>query len=529
MVHLSAWAVGPTPPPDGPPAALLTGVSVSGAQSVDEESDAQYTCVATYSDGSVDSVDAVWSTDSEVVTMSSNGLMTVGSIDVDCSVIVTAVYGGKAASISVNLNDVAPALSGLTITGPVSLDEGTTAAYSCSANWSDGTTSDVIPVWSVDSSYASISDDGFLSASDVPSDQSVIISASYGGVTASNSVTVTYVAPTLSGISISGPISLDEGTTAGFSCSASWSDGVVAEVVAVWSEDSPYASISGDGVLSASDVTSDQSVTVVAAYGGMTDTQTVTIHYVAPTLSSITISGPVSLDEESTAAYSCTANWSDGTTTAVSPVWSESSPYASISSDGVLSASDVDCDQTFEVTALYGGLTDVYPVSINYIAPVTTEINIVGISEMDENSTNGFVCVVTYSDGSVEEVQPEWSVDASFAIIDEGGSLFAGNISEDAIVTVTASYDGCNASRSVSVRAVGTQIVYPLIGYEGETLWARLWDETAQQWTELGVMADPDELVIEGLESGRWYWVSIRMYNESNQTWDSVQGNWLWM
>ena len=443
MVHLPVLAAAPTPPPDGPPAPVLIGIAVSGSGSVDEGAEAQYTCTATYSDGSTGSVSALWSVDAATASINSDGLLTVGDIDADDSVLVSAVYGGISASLSVSLNDVVAVLSGLTITGPSALDEGTAAEYSCTATWSDGSTATVTPTWNEDSSYASIGD---------------------------------------------------------------------------------------DGVLSAANVASDQSVTITAVYEGLTDTHVVTVNYVAPVLVGITISGPASLDEKTTASFTCSANWSDGATTAVSPVWSDGSPFASISSDGVLSAADVDCSQTFDVTASYGGLMDVCSVTINDIAPVMTGLSIVGASEVKENSTNSFVCMATYSDGSAEEVQPEWSVNASSVVsIDSDGVLWAGNIAADTPVTVSASYDDCSVSQSVAVQVVGTQIIYPLSGYEGETLWARLWDESAQEWIDLGEMTDPDELVIEAPNTAQWYWISIKVYNASSDTWVPEQANWLWM
>jgi len=78
-----------------------------------------------------------------------------------------------------------------------------------------------------------------------------------------------------------------------------------------------------------------------------------------PTLSSLSISGPSSLNEGSSGTFSATASWSDGSTSSVTPSWSENSSYASISSGGVLSASSVSSNQTVTVTASYssGGVT----------------------------------------------------------------------------------------------------------------------------------------------------------------------------
>lgn len=85
-------------------------------------------------------------------------------------------------------------LTGLNISGPSSVNENSSAAYSATANWNDGSTSSVTPSWSENSSYSSINVGGTLTASEVTSNQSVLITAdyTYGGVakTASKSVTI---------------------------------------------------------------------------------------------------------------------------------------------------------------------------------------------------------------------------------------------------------------------------------------------------------------------------------------------------
>jgi hypothetical protein len=88
-----------------------------------------------------------------------------------------------------------PNLSGLSIAGPDTVNEGASAQYSCAAAYDDGTSQDVTTgaSWSDDSAAASISN-GLLTAGTVSADQTVIISASYTAdgitVTASKSVTI---------------------------------------------------------------------------------------------------------------------------------------------------------------------------------------------------------------------------------------------------------------------------------------------------------------------------------------------------
>lgn len=72
-------------------------------------------------------------------------------------------------------------------------------------------------------------------------------------------------------------------------------------------------------------------------------------------LQSLSISGPDSVSEASTANYAATARFSDGSSEPAtnSSHWSENSSYASISDNGVLTASLVPSGQTVTITASY--------------------------------------------------------------------------------------------------------------------------------------------------------------------------------
>jgi uncharacterized repeat protein (TIGR02543 family) len=83
-------------------------------------------------------------------------------------------------------------LSSLSISGSSSVSSGGSATYTCKANYSDGTSATVSPTWSIysGSSYGSISDSGVFWANSTTVDRSVVIKASYGGKTATKTVTV---------------------------------------------------------------------------------------------------------------------------------------------------------------------------------------------------------------------------------------------------------------------------------------------------------------------------------------------------
>ncbi len=175
---------------------------------------------------------------------------------------------------------------------------------------------------------------------------------------------VTPLPAVLTSVTVSGPSSVNEGGTGTYTATGTWDNGTTAAVSPTWSENSTYASISTGGVLTAATVTANQTVTVTASYGGRTGTMSVTIVDVPAVLTSVSVSGPSSLNEGGSATYTATGTWDNGTTAAVTPTWSVSTSYASISSGGLLTASAVTSNQAVTVTASYGGKTATKSVTI---------------------------------------------------------------------------------------------------------------------------------------------------------------------
>jgi hypothetical protein len=113
-----------------------------------------------------------------------------------------AGYGGECSedgTITAVLGTSPPpaaTLTGLSINGPSSVAENSTATYTATARWSDNSTSAVTPTWSVNSQVVEINTGGVLYCQGgVASDQAVTITATYssGGIigTATKSVTIT--------------------------------------------------------------------------------------------------------------------------------------------------------------------------------------------------------------------------------------------------------------------------------------------------------------------------------------------------
>lgn len=81
----------------------------------------------------------------------------------------------------------------------------------------------------------------------------------------------------------------------------------------------------------------------------------------------ITIDGDLQVNENSGAQYSCSAHYSDGSSTDItnSAYWTDNSPSASINnSNGYLTTDSVSSDQSVTITATYGDLSDTYNLDI---------------------------------------------------------------------------------------------------------------------------------------------------------------------
>jgi len=102
------------------------------------------------------------------------------------------------------------------------------------------------------------------------------------------------------------------------------------------------------------------------------------------TLTSLTINGPTSVNESSSATYSATATWSDASTSRIIPAWSENSAYATINSSGVLTTSAVTSNEIVTVSASYtsGGITRTDTLGI--VISETDNDND-GVADVDDN------------------------------------------------------------------------------------------------------------------------------------------------
>ena len=147
-----------------------------------------------------------------------------------------------------------------------------------------------------------------------------------------------------------------------------------------------------------------------------------------PVIERIEIDGPNHIETAKTAQYTCTAYWSDGSTTRVTPVWSLTPPaYVSIDEAGVVTnENSTTADKGVTVVAVYTLDGTAFESSFDIILerkkPVRLEIYGPDIIPVD--STVTYRCRVYWSYGPVYTASsPTWSLDSNYASIDAEGVL----------------------------------------------------------------------------------------------------------
>ncbi len=312
----------------------------------------------------------------------------------------------------------------------------------------------------------------------------------------------------LTGLAIRGPSSIPEGQGNGYWADAIFSDGTTQTISpSSWSENSSVTTISSDGFLSAGLVNSDTTVTVTASYpfDGTTKQATKTVTIVdtntAHIVTSLVISGPVAINENSSGQFTATAFFANGTSQSVTPIWTDNSVSASISSGGLLSAGEVGGDTTITVSASYtiNGVTqnasqDVLIKNVPASQSLAS-LSISGTSSLNEHSSALYSATAYFSDGSSQVVVPTWATDASSTSITSFGLLSAGEVASDTPATITASYTigGTTRTAQKNVTVIDTTVAYFWDADTNAGLQAAsgIWSGTDANWADANAGSNP--------------------------------------
>jgi hypothetical protein len=219
---------------------------------------------------------------------------------------VTDLRGNPVAAGSLGTMNLWLSLASLTVTGPAEVNESTKANYTCTATYDDATTSDVTALakWTVTPAYATISA-GALTAPAVSADRACKVTATLGGKSGFEEITIKNIIVVLTGLALTGPTDVNEKTSGVYTLMASFSDGSNKNVTALakWQSDVAGIAVYG-GKLAAPAVLADQLCHLTAAYGGQVAAQDVTIHNVITALVSIEATDPSGTEAHSPAMAS---------------------------------------------------------------------------------------------------------------------------------------------------------------------------------------------------------------------------------
>lgn len=400
--------------------------------------------------------------------------------------------------VTLQQSDIAysgPSFDSLTITGAATVEEGNTAQFTATANFSDSSTETVSATWSIVSggSGGSIDANGLFTANQVTGDVTVTIQADYthtpSGVSQTDQhsfdVTDQTVAVTVTSIAISGPTSVDQENTANYQVTATYSDTSTAIVTPdSWSVPVGLGTINASGQLTALDVTGDQTGNVHAEYdpgdgsGNHTDDLSITVNDTDKTPVSLAITGDTEVDEGTNTTYVATVTYDDSSTAQIVAVWSNTTAGSGSidSGTGVYTANLVTQDESDGINASYteNGTTvnaTEYAITVKEVPVVMSSIAISGATSIQEGNSAAYTVQATYSDSSTADVTGSvtWSIPtggtfASFA----GSTLTANMVTGDQSVQIQASIDPGDGSGTHTdthdITVTDTPVV-PLFGY----------------------------------------------------------------
>jgi hypothetical protein len=209
----------------------------------------------------------------------------------------------------------------------------------------------------------------------------------------------------------------------------------------------------------------------VVGGGGSGVTTTYTFNYKkligSRTVSSIKIVGPSSVNENSSTDYIAEVTYSDGEKAYPEDVeWSVSGSLATIKRTIVpatakLSTLAVSSDTDCTITASFGGVSGTCDVTI-LDGGVSAELSFISISgspTVNDNSTEQYTCIATYSDDSTADKTSEatWTLSSpNYASISDSGLLDPKPLTGNQSVTVQAAFGGETDTYDVTIVATST-------------------------------------------------------------------------
>ncbi|MBE6367728.1 MAG: hypothetical protein E7052_07475 [Lentisphaerae bacterium] len=365
----------------------------------------------------------------------------------------------------------------LSIQGPSSVTG--SAVFTCYAKYVYNSSRDgyITPNWSVSNSNYAYFSGNTLYAKPAGYGKSITITASIGtapadptkvgsNYTSASKIVYLNAPAAVSSLTITGPGNVAPGGSAAYSCQASFSDGSSKTVTAAWSSsNSKYAWFSGSTLYSKKSA-KNKCVTITASYNGKSVSRKVVVaKNIAVT--SLTIEGVSSIKAGSSASYSCTANYNDGSVQTVAPTWKSSKKSYAYFVGSTLITLGKGSGKTVTVTASFGGKKATRKITIEKVRNLTG-LSISGSSSVKSGKSITLKCYALYSDGSKTKITPSWSLNCNlnvngynmavgnYASVNSSGKVsYFGKLQYSYSVPVVASYGGYSTTKNVTLKGTG--------------------------------------------------------------------------
>lgn len=479
---------------------VLTSIEIVGPTEMFPADQATFGVVGHYSDGTSAAIapDTFAGNNNQALALSQY-VGVAGRVNSDTVVTLSAVKDGLTDTHDVLIHKLVPVT--LTITGPATINEHTSAGYLFTVAYNDGTQQQTtVNTFTVDNAKATITGSN-VAAGEVVVDEAAVLTATktVNGVTvtATKNITLRNVSnPPVKypeSLLVGGAGEVQELTSSQYTAQVVYSDGSTAPLsqadVTGWS--TVVGTINSTGMFTAPDVITDtpSTVTVRATVAGyaLTGSKNIMIRNVEVVVPDhITITGPTSINEGSVTTYQADLYYSDGSVRAVSSSemtsW-EVTGGSTISTKGTLTAKQVNADETATITlsATCDGvaLTDTHVVTLRNLSVGPASLAIIGPTDANEGTTSNYAGQITLTNGS--KVTPDtitsWTIKSGSGSIDASGKATWPNAvsTYTSVIELKASHMGqaFTATLNVTVASLNNVVGFELVGptsiLEGQT------------------------------------------------------------
>ena len=397
-------------------------------------------------------------------------------------------------------------LKSIAISGDASIATGSTATYTCKATWSDSTTSDVTPDWTLSAyTFASVANGVVANNNFTVTERKVTLTATYEGKTATKTITLAPLA--LTSLALDGPYDIDTASLASYVCKATWSNNRTNPIMPdKWTLSSTtYASVAAGVVTNKNNTLEMKEVTLTASYGGMSAKKE-NIALSAKELVAIVVNGDSTIESGASEKYTCTAKWSYGDDSAETATWSLTGDTAFAELDkntGTVTNKNNTLEKK-EVTlkASYSGKQATKDITLAKVPKNIVAIRIDGAATIASGATAAYACKAIWSDESetVPEEALAWSLvpaDTDLATVNANGIVAnENNYLEDKTVTLQASctIGGKEFTDTLDITLAATPANTCLLKLnEGE-------------WTSFGLAFTPDAKSLAAIKAAGTLW-----------------------